>query len=175
MSKLKYYVNQNILKKVYYSLFHSKLQYCISSWGGCSETNKNSIFVLQKRAIRFLCSKSYQEPTQPLFIETRILKLADVYRLNICNIVKKMMEGKLHGNLELTYVYQKHNHNTRLRHNNFYTTSCNTNLGKSGFSYIGPKLWREVPDKYKSLSSDLFNRTYKKHLVNLYLEEGREL
>ena len=157
------------MKTVYYSLFHSKLQYCISSWGGCSENNKNPIFILQKRAIRLVCSKPYQEPTQPLFIDTKILKLSDLYRLNIFNIVKKMTEGKLEGNLELTHL--NHNYNTRLRLNNFYAKPCRTNVGKTGFSYIGPKFWREVPQQFKSYNSNYFNKCYKKYLISLYLKE----
>ena len=80
LSRLKMYMPQDVMKSVYYSLFHSKLQYCITSWGGCPPTNQLPIFRLQKRALRLICSKPHLTPSHPLFIETNILKLSDIYR-----------------------------------------------------------------------------------------------
>ena len=51
MSRLKMYLPQDVMKSVYYSLYHSKLQYCITSWDGCPPTDQLPIFRLQKRAL----------------------------------------------------------------------------------------------------------------------------
>ena len=131
LSKLRMYLTQDAMKTVYHSLFHSKMQYGIASWGGCSVTNQLPIFRLQKRALRLVCSQPNHTSSHPLFIETKILKLFDVYRLNICKIVRKMIDGKLDGNLELQNINNIHNYNTRLRiNNNFFTQSIQTNLIK---------------------------------------------
>ena len=172
LNKLKLYLNYTAMKSVYYSLFNSKLQYCITSWGGCAPTNLTTIMRLQKRAVRSVCSKSYLAPTNPLFIQTKILKLPDLYHLNICKLVRKMLDGKLEGNLELTNINQIHDHNTRLRSaNNFYPSSCSTDLSKSGFSYTGPDLWRTVPEGLKCLNHKSFGHVYKRHLIKCYENE----
>ena len=159
------------MKAVYHSLFHSKLQYCITSWGGCSTSNLLPILRLQKRAIRLVCSQSYRTPTHPLFVETRILKLPDLYCLNVCKLVKKMIDGKLDGNLELKNINTTHNYNTRLRqNNNFITKSCNTKLTQSSFTYAGPKHWRKVPPNFKSLGHKTFGKVYKQFLIDSYSE-----
>ena len=49
--------------------------------------------------------------------------------------------------------------------------SINTNISKSAFSYIGPKLWREVPLDLKFLNHNIFGKRYKRYLHGCYLEE----
>ena len=49
------------------------------------------------------------------------------------------------------YVAQ-HNYNTRHSvKNNYVLPQIKTNFGKQLFQYIGPRLWKEVPSKLKTL------------------------
>ena len=72
LSKLRMYLMQDAMKTMYHSLFHSKMQYGIASWGGCSVTNQLPIFRLQKRALRLVFSQQNRTPSHPLFIKTKI-------------------------------------------------------------------------------------------------------
>ena len=119
-----------------------------------------------------MLSKPYNAPSNPLFVEMRMLKLADVYRLNVCTVVRKFVEGALIGDIKLTSLNTKHNYSTRLRNdNNFYSQFYKTNLGKTTFNYIGPKLWKDVPGNIKSKPNKLFKKCYKKFLIDLYSAE----
>ena len=170
--KLKPYADLTVLKSVYYSLFYSKLQYCVTSWGGCPGTNLEPIFRLQKRALRIMCSKPYTAPSNPLFVDMKMLKLNDIYRLNVCAVVRKFVEGTLIGDIELMNLNNKHNYPTRLRNNNnFYPQFPRTNLGKATFNYIGPKYWEDVPGNIKTTPTKLFKKHYKNFLINLYSAE----
>ena len=44
-----------VARIVYYSLFESHLRYGIAFWGFCSRQLLNSAFVVQKRAVRYMC------------------------------------------------------------------------------------------------------------------------
>lgn len=169
---LKPYANLTAMKHVYYGLVYSKLQYCISSWGRCCETRLAPIFRLQKKAIRFMCNKPYIEPTNPLFMEHKMLKLADIFKLKICTLVCKLKDDNLVGDLRITPLSTIHNYDTRLQqHKNFHIPSSNTNLGKTAFEYKGPKLWQEVPDDIKDTNIKCFKYKFKNHLIGLYSDK----
>ena len=93
-------------RKMYDALFKSHLSYCISSWGGVSESKLRNVFSAQKRCIRLLFGKQYSfdhagyyqtcarvrsykdqmspknyclEHTKPIFNEHNILNLSNLY------------------------------------------------------------------------------------------------
>ena len=167
--KLKNYANLRTLKSVYYSLFYSKLKYCISSWGSTASSNLEEIFRLQKRALRFVCSEHYKSPTNPLFIKMGMLKLPEIHMLEICKLIHHVLNSRLQGNLQLDNLHNTHHHNTRLRSgNNFYIGSSRTGLGKQGFSVVAPKFWQEVPKEFKLLPFNAFKYKLKNKLLEKY-------
>ena len=161
------------MKTVYYSLFFSKIKYCITSWGGVPKSVIDPIYKLQKRAIRFVSSKPFRTPTQPLFHRLKMLKLQDIYKHEVCKMTHYMKSNKLYGELTLTNLTSHHNYRTRLsQEDNFYTKPCRTNLGQTAFEFIAPKLWREVPSELKPLNTHAFKNKYKNYLINLYDVDG---
>ena len=167
--KLKNYANLRTLKSVYYSLFYSKLKYCISSWGSTAPSNLDEIFRLQKRAIRFVCSERYRTPTNPLFIKMGMLKLQEIHKLEICKLIHNILNNSLQGSLQLNNLDNIHNHNTRLKSsNNFYINSTRTGLGKQGFNIVAPKFWQEVPTEFKLLQFGAFKFKLKNMLLENY-------
>ena len=170
LSRLKNYVNKTTLKSVYYSLFYSKLRYCITSWGGCAESVLDPVVRLQKRAIRFISLKPPRTPTNPLFIELSMLKLSDVHKLEICKLINNMtINNKLNGELKVIKLQNQHDYETRLcLKNNFYSSSARTNLGRTSFDSTAPRFWRTVPTEFKNLNAVGFKLKYKHHLIGLY-------
>ena len=169
LSKLRNYANLYTMKNIYYSLFYSKLKYCISSWGGASESVLNPLIKLQKRAIRYISFKPARTPTNSLFIEMKMLKVNEIHKFEISKLVHKMGNNNLQGNLKLVNLNTVHNYQTRSKsNNNFYINSCRTDLGKTCFNSIAPRIWREVPTNLKSLNSGNFKNKLKSHLLALY-------
>lgn len=77
-------------KMVYHSLIESHLRYGIAFWGFCSQQLFLSVFVLQKRAVRYLCGARVRESCRPLFVGKRILTLISIFILeSVCLIYKK--------------------------------------------------------------------------------------
>ena len=77
LKRLKSFVPKHIMRIIYLSLFHSQINYQILAWG----SQANVIFPLQKQAIRIINNEHFLHHTDPLFKQSRILKLTDIYTL----------------------------------------------------------------------------------------------
>ena len=60
LSKLRYYVNLDILINLYYSLMHPFLIYGLV-WGSTYHTNINPLLILQKRSLRIMTFSKFDE------------------------------------------------------------------------------------------------------------------
>ena len=56
------------LLTLYYSFIYPYITYCLEVWGGTSERNLNSIFILQKRIIRILKSLPFRTQVRHLIL-----------------------------------------------------------------------------------------------------------
>ena len=81
--RLNAFVPTEVLKMLYYSLVHPYLNYCIDSWYGASQSLSNSVFILQKKSIRAIFGLPYNGHTSQFFKQNNILKLCDLYKLNL--------------------------------------------------------------------------------------------
>ena len=93
LSKLRHYVNKDILLSVYYGISHSHLAYLCLVWGQV-KFSLNRITLLQKRAIRILHSAAYRDHTCPLFHIYKVLKFVDLVSLENCIFVNKCFNGE---------------------------------------------------------------------------------
>ena len=79
INKLKNILPFNILKLLYNNLVLPHITYCILTWGQCSKR----ILKLQKKVVRIISYKGKFSHSDPLFNKTEILKIDDLYKLNI--------------------------------------------------------------------------------------------
>ena len=79
LQNLKNILPPKFLIDVYYSLIYSHLCYCITSWGCASKTRLMPLIKLQKRAVRIITNKKYRDHTNPLFLDCKLLKIAEIY------------------------------------------------------------------------------------------------
>ena len=65
-----------------------------------------------------------------------------------------------------TKIQFLHKHDTRLKtRQKYYLPRMTTSLGQRSLTYLGPKIWSEIPNELKSLSVYGFRKQYKKHLT----------
>jgi len=50
----------------------------------------------------------------------------------------------------------------------FYLPKIRTNYGKFNIRYNGPKLWNELDENFKSLSSNAFKKDLTSYFIDLY-------
>ena len=100
ISKLRHYVPINTLLSIYYSIFYSHLSYGCPVW---SLTTKNNLRVDSKtskiKCIRIIHFPSFNDHTNGLFIENKLLKLHDVIKLNQLLILCQFHNGSLPNDL----------------------------------------------------------------------------
>ena len=113
------------------SIVYSHLNYGIHAWGSACSTNLNKLVVLQKKAVRILSGVQYfqiygqpQGPlpaSNPLFKNLEILKLEDIYKLNIAIFIfsslNKDNPSIFHDWFTYTYNHLIYAHNTRVSAN----------------------------------------------------------
>ena len=91
MNKLKRFLPQSILKLVYNSLVLPHLQYAILAWG----LTHGRLFKLQKRAVGIISCSKYNVHTDPIFKNLNLLKLADIFKLNVSKFWYKLQHNCL--------------------------------------------------------------------------------
>ena len=76
LSKIRYFVNSDILVMLYYALIFSFLNYGIETWGLTYPSYLKPISIIQKKCIRIM---TYSEPQSHSETTIKITKLTEVY------------------------------------------------------------------------------------------------
>ena len=79
--RIRYYLSNNALRSIYYSLTCSHLQYAIGVWGGAGKTALKRLNVLQNKVLRAMTYSSYKSRVSPLYKKLNLLKIDDIYIL----------------------------------------------------------------------------------------------
>ena len=145
---------------MYYSLVYPYLIYGVLIWGGAANAHLYLLTVLQKKKIlRAITSSEFLAHTPPLFQETKISPIREIYQhLLFINIFK------LHSSNHLSYP--DHSYNTIARNLAVPTFQHLTNSQKS-VNFRGPLLWNSIPLILRNLPTlSSFKRAYKQVLLN---------
>ena len=114
MCRLKRFLPLNILRTLYCSMVQSNMNYSLLVWGfNCGRLKK-----MQKKFLRIITCSSYNAHTEPLFKCLKLLKLEDLFVLNVLKFYYKYEHGKLpfyFGTYSLIRQEDIHNYPTRNR------------------------------------------------------------
>lgn len=80
INRIKNFVDEESLKKLYFAMIHSSLLYCINVYGCATKTALEPLIIKQKQAIRTILKTNYREHTLPLFTKTGILPLLQLIK-----------------------------------------------------------------------------------------------
>ena len=112
LNQLKHYLPMQTLRTLYCSMIQTHLNYGNLAWGiECNRLNK-----LQKRAIRTICLSKYNDHTEGLFKERKLLKFSDLVLLNSLKFFYKYKHKTLPEYFSLfnfTSNADQHDHDTR--------------------------------------------------------------
>ena len=168
LSKIRHYVDQTTLKMIYYSLIHSHLSYCISTWGGAPNSTLNPIIKLQKRAVRIITNSAYDSHTKPLLTNLKILNISNLYNFNLAIAFHKQLHNNTIGSNNLIHLNTIHDHHTRLSNTyNFYQQFNRTNTAQHTYTSQGIKFWRKIPTELKVLPLVSFKIKLKKYIFDI--------
>lgn len=149
-------LDMSMARNVYFALIDSHLRYGVCFWGSCSDQLFNSVFVLQKRAIRFLCKLNIRESCRPYFLSLGILTLACIFILeSVC-----LTHDKYHNEIVAAGAYA-----TRSSHIAALPIPSTTFVKKS-IIYNSKKLFNHLPLSARKIGNrGQFRRVVGKILV----------
>lgn len=154
-------------RMAYFALIESHLRYGIVFWGCAGQGLFNSVFVLQKRAVRRMCGVHSRESCKPLFKKHRLLTLPSLFILETSCLLHKRTR-----HLALTI------NNTRQR-GCLPTPIPHSALIKNSIIYNARKIYNHLPKTLREsnsfavfkrkLGDVLLNRAY--YTVDEFLED----
>ena len=197
LAKLKPFLKDKLLKNIYYSLVYSHLSYGIQVWGSADQTSLNRLNILQNKAMRVMSGKQYfqiygQEPgplpsSEPLYKELEILKLEDIFKLNISSFVFSTLvqESPVNFHNWFSYDHDIHEHSTRagamVTQENYFavgvaevtytlhTKGSNNLHGEKMLQKSGPLIWNNIPVHIQGAATiSTFKLNLKKHYLAQY-------
>ena len=121
MYQVKNKINVDSKLTLYNTLIFPHLMYCCSVWGITYVTRLQCLIVLQKKALRIIANTSYNAHSSFLFYNFRCLKLLDLVKFCVNNVMYKAYNNLLPDNLQcqFTKALSVHKYNTR-QHKNLY-------------------------------------------------------
>ena len=87
LSKLRYYMLTCALLKIYYAFIHSQLRYGLPVWGSTYPSHLKKLMSLQNRAVKFIGGGHPRDSASPYISEFNILKLPDLFKLEIGKLI----------------------------------------------------------------------------------------
>ena len=175
LAKLRHFVPQQILLKIYQSLIYPYIIYGLAAWGQAAKTHLNKILLLQKRALRIINFSDRCDHAIPLFIDANILPINFLYYQTISNLMHDVHNNMVPSGI--SDMFQKisncHYYKTRASASgNLYVNSSKLELYKQSFSRFGAKLWNEIPCNIRQLPKNKFKATVRNLLFDILHSEN---
>ena len=108
-------LNKAILVNLYFVFLYPLFTYCLDVWGCCGSSLFQSIFKLQKRAIRVITFSKKLAHTAPLFQSLKILPLSDLYVFSIVIFMFMNYTQQLPASLDGLFRLNSSVHEVRTR------------------------------------------------------------
>ena len=169
--KLCHYVPLSTLRIVYYSMFHSYIQYSVLNWGRAAKSHFHELSILQNKILRacLFCPRCYE--TNLLYSRFRVLKLEDMIKMEFPKFICKNSNNMLPNSFNNYFnkLENIHNYNTRQKsRNEYFHTFFGTETGKKTLQYLGLNEWKSIVQEYRQCSFAKFKKFCKNKLLNKY-------
>lgn len=171
INRVKYFLPYKSLKSLYYVLIHSHITYGIQAWGN---GNTKKIEILQKRALRIINKKGYRSHTDPLFKSDKILKVSDVYKLQVSLFMYDFKHDLLPKSFTNFAIKKTLDKSIRI------TRQCNLLVKETPRTHFSSKLpkhnftriWNNINEKIRNTKHRLkFRRVLCDFYLNAYLRQ----
>ena len=108
LSKLRYYVDKNTIRSLYFSLFSSHINYCCQVWGQNGNYHLNKICSLQRSALRIIDFRPFRSDVSDIFHSLKIPSFPNLVRVS-----------------NILFVFDSLSNALPISISNYFTQSCN--------------------------------------------------
>jgi hypothetical protein len=138
------FLSQESLRMVYFSYFHSIMNYRLIFWG--NSYHSSSVFKLQKRIIRIIVGIRDRDSCRKYIRKVKILPLQSEYiYFLLIFVINNRQHFKINSDI----------HNINSRHDlDLHCPQSHLSAYQKGAHYIGIKLFNRLPVPIKQLSHD---------------------
>ena len=165
--KLRDSITKRIARQLYFSFIFSRINYGIQVYGSCTAKLMSRIQILSNKLLKYLLKLDRRTPTNDLHKDLKILKVEDLYSVNILAFVKKCLFKECPELFKDYFVYQNHNHDTRdpkLR-----VPINKIGIGASSLKIKGASLWNNLKTEIKNKAAlKSFKKIVTLHFVSRY-------
>ena len=152
----------------YYSMAYSILSYIIPVWGSASDTYINELQITQNKIVRNLFGNKVQwSHTADLYDSLKILKVANIYKLELGKLVFKVLYMNRYPSLAsaISDLSWSHNYNTR-KINMYQLPFARVEVDRASTLFAAVNFWNSLPIQIKSCKSlQSFSFNLKKYLL----------
>ncbi len=115
-------------------MFYPYLTYGVLLWGSDCQTHMKKLEIMQKKAVRIVAKEAYNSHTDPLFSHFNLLKLVDIYKLNLGKYMYCRVHHLLPEPINQTIVPNEkiYQHDTRSKHS-VHIEARHTKLSTNSF------------------------------------------
>ena len=170
--KVKPFLSTKTLLLLYHSLFQSHLLYGLILWGSTFKSYLKKLTSLQNKIVKIIGGGRWQERATPYYHKLKILKLQDLFQLELAQFMFKYKSNALPTNLSNLFqsVEKIHSKGTRSITNcNYFLTQCTSSRLQRSIKYQGVKLWNTLnPEIKQSSSLAIFKKKVKLSLIEKY-------
>ena len=174
--KLRNIVDTKPLLHIYFSLIHSRINYCILIWGAAPHSQLIKILKLQKKAIRIITHNNPLTSCRPLFQKYNILTVFSLYILEAsCHAKKHLLANtSCLSNRSFQTSSTIHSHYTRLR-NNIYIHRSNYYNKRIDITLRCSNIYNKLPESLKLITNlKTFRSATKRYLLQESLYSIKE-
>ena len=132
---------------LYCSLIYSRIQYGIVLWGTAAKARLQEINVTLNNIVRSITRSGKYAPVTPLYKHLNILRLDDIYRLELAKIMYQLSHHLLPKTLQVSFtkISDIHERNTRFTENfGYFLSRVNKSIGEKQPHYRGLRLWNDI-------------------------------
>ena len=161
LARISKHLNLNSRRTIYNSFIMSNFNYCPLVWHFCGKSNNQKLEKIQERALRILYNDF--SSTYPQLLKTAGTTTLLIQRLRLLTItVYKSLNGMNPPCLNTMFVKKELPYLMRDTSILEQPKRRTTTYGFRSFSYLGSKVWNELPNHFKDMASlDDFKRIIK--------------
>ena len=166
--KVRYFVNSQILRSLYYAFFQSHINYCFNIWTCAAPLLLEPINISMKKGIRALSFSKQDSHSDPLFKSHQLLNFNKLQTLHLSMFEWDLHHNKLPANI-CTILNRNNNTTCRIKLPSYkYIPLYRTKYKKYFITTRSIPIWRDLPNKIKSIqNTKYFMKTLKKYLLDL--------
>ena len=164
LSRISKYLSLNAKKHIFRSFIMSNFTYCSIVWHFCGVKNNSKLEKIQERALKIVYNdreSNYQELIERFGTHTMLQSRLRNILLEVFKSFKKVNPAYI----QEMFIPKDQPYFLRNPHILIQEKTETTNSGLRSFSYLGSKLWNELPACYKDVeNTDIY--AFKSRLKN---------